>query len=289
MRRAARYLAISSKKSMCVEEEGQSGRELVDREPRRGPGLDIANPFASVSASSWAAVLPASRMWYPDTEIGCQRGISAVQKRIVSATIRIDGRGGKMNSFCAWYSLRMSFWRVPPKPRLDAAPLGHVDVHRQQDGGRRVDRHGRRDLREVDLAVEVLHVGERVDGDAALAHLAQRQRVVRVAAHEGGQVERGRQPVAAVGQQLPEPPVGVGRGAEAANMRIVQSFDRYIEAYGPRYTATRRGTRRRPGRRRARPAAPTWCRSRPPAARPARARPASGRVPSSPRQRYRLS
>ena len=120
------------------------------------------------------------------------------------------------------------------------------------------------------------------------AHLAQRQRVVRVAAHEGGQVERGRQPVAAVGQQLPEPPVGVGRGAEAANMRIVQSFDRYIEAYGPRYTATRRGTRRRPGRRRARPAAPTWCRSRPPAARPARARPASGRVPSSPRQRYRL-
>ena len=75
-----------------------------------------------MNASSWAAVLPASRMWYPDTEIGCQRGISAVQKRIVSATIRIDGRGGKMNSFWAWYSLRMSFWRVPPSSRRDAPP-----------------------------------------------------------------------------------------------------------------------------------------------------------------------
>ena len=49
----------------------------------------------------WAAVLPASRMWYPDTETGCHRGISAVQKRSVSDTMRIDGRGGKMYSFCA--------------------------------------------------------------------------------------------------------------------------------------------------------------------------------------------
>ena len=48
-------------------------------------------------------------------EIGCQRGISAAQNRIESATSRIDGRGGKMNSFCAWYSLRMSFCSVPPR------------------------------------------------------------------------------------------------------------------------------------------------------------------------------
>ena len=33
---------------------------------------------------------------------------------IVSVTSRIDGAGGKMNSFCAMYSLRMSFWIVPP-------------------------------------------------------------------------------------------------------------------------------------------------------------------------------
>src|SRR5207237_9736920 len=48
-------------------------------------------------------------------ETGCHLGISAVQNRIMSVTIRIDGRGGKMNSFCAWYSFRMSFWMVPPR------------------------------------------------------------------------------------------------------------------------------------------------------------------------------
>ena len=36
-------------------------------------------------------------------------------KPIVSRTNRIDGRGGKTNSFCAWYSLRMSFCSVPPR------------------------------------------------------------------------------------------------------------------------------------------------------------------------------
>ena len=32
----------------------------------------------------------------------------------MSVTIRMLGRGGKMNSFWAWYSFRMSFWTVPP-------------------------------------------------------------------------------------------------------------------------------------------------------------------------------
>ena len=31
----------------------------------------------------------------------------------MSVTSRIDGSGGKMNSFCAMYSLRMSVWIVP--------------------------------------------------------------------------------------------------------------------------------------------------------------------------------
>src|SRR5262249_61268504 len=73
--------------------------------PPAAPASTYAKPFASVNASSWAAVLPASRMWYPDTEIGCQRGISAVQNRIVSATMRIDGRGGEVGCLVAWYAV----------------------------------------------------------------------------------------------------------------------------------------------------------------------------------------
>ena len=100
---------------MRIEEEREARREVVDRQPRpRIAASTYANPFASVNASSCAAVEPASRMWYPDTDTGWNRGISAVQNRIVSATSRNDGRGGNTNSFCAWYSLKMSFCSVPP-------------------------------------------------------------------------------------------------------------------------------------------------------------------------------
>ncbi len=41
-------------------------------------------------------------------------GTSLAQYSIESTTRRIDGAGGKMNSFWAMNSLRMSFWSVPP-------------------------------------------------------------------------------------------------------------------------------------------------------------------------------
>jgi hypothetical protein len=41
-------------------------------------------------------------------------GTCRAQKENWSVTSLIEGRGGKMNSFCAMYSLRMSFWSVPP-------------------------------------------------------------------------------------------------------------------------------------------------------------------------------
>ncbi len=37
-----------------------------------------------------------------------------VQNSIMSMTIRTAGRGGTIHSFCAMYSLSMSFWIVPP-------------------------------------------------------------------------------------------------------------------------------------------------------------------------------
>ena len=67
-----------------------------------------------MNASSSAAVEPASRMWYPEIDTECHRGISAAVNEIVSRTSRIDGRGGNTNSFWAWYSFKMSFCSVPP-------------------------------------------------------------------------------------------------------------------------------------------------------------------------------
>ena len=72
-----------------------------------------ANPSARVKASSWAAVEPASRMWYPLIETGCISGISREHHSIMSTISRIDGSGGKIHSFWAMYSLRMSLCTVP--------------------------------------------------------------------------------------------------------------------------------------------------------------------------------
>ena len=69
-----------------------------------------------VNASSWAAVAPASRMWYPLIETGCQSGISSVQKAIRSPIRRIAGRSGTTHSFWAMNSLRMSACSVPRSP-----------------------------------------------------------------------------------------------------------------------------------------------------------------------------
>ena len=70
-----------------------------------------------MNATSCAAVDPASRMWYPLMEMGCQPGSSASQYANMSIATRREGRGGKMYVPRAAYSLRMSFCTVPASLR----------------------------------------------------------------------------------------------------------------------------------------------------------------------------
>ena len=81
--------------------------------PRAIPQRTYSSPSPNVNANSCAAVEPASRMWYPLIEIVFHCGTFCEPNSIVSTTSRIEGSGGKMNSFCAMNSLRMSFWIVP--------------------------------------------------------------------------------------------------------------------------------------------------------------------------------
>ncbi len=83
--------------------------------PRSRPSSTYENPSARVNASSCAAVEPASRMWYPLTEIGWNFGTSLAQNSMRSPISRRCGRGGKIHSFCAMYSFRMSVWSVPSR------------------------------------------------------------------------------------------------------------------------------------------------------------------------------
>ena len=64
IRRAARNLAISSKKSTWASKKNDSpGAKTSTSRPRESPSSTYPKPSASVNASSCAAVEPASRMW----------------------------------------------------------------------------------------------------------------------------------------------------------------------------------------------------------------------------------
>ena len=117
----------------------------------------------------------------------------------------------------------------------DARLLGLRDVHGEDHRRRRVDRHRRRDRTQIDAAVQVLHVGQACrprhrTGRPRRPTADHRNRDPSASAcrtpsttrrHPPAKISLNRQFVSSA---VPNP----------ANIRIVHSFDRYIEAYGPR-------------------------------------------------------
>ena len=82
-------------------------------------------------------------------------GTCSVQNSIMSTMSRMCGSGGKIHSFWAMYSLRMSFCSVPPQsgPR-DALLFGGDQQEGKEHLGRSVDGHRHRDVTERDLVEE---------------------------------------------------------------------------------------------------------------------------------------
>ena len=236
MRRAARYLAISSKKSMwALKKKLKRGAKSSTARPDASAASTYANPLANVNASSCAAVEPASRMWYPEIEIGCQRGSSVVQNRMLSVTSRSDGRGGNTYSFCAWYSFRMSFWMVPPSRRrstpvvsptttyiastVAAAELMVIDV---LTSPRSMPPNSTSMSARVSTATPARPTSPRASGwSESRASSVGMSNAVDRPLPPASSNWRNR---SLVSSAVPNP----------ANCRMVQSFDRYIEAYGPR-------------------------------------------------------
>src|SRR5208337_2288722 len=92
-----------------------------------------------------------------------------------------------MYSFCAMYSLRMSFWMVP-EIFFQSAPCFSATT---------------RYMAQSTLAGEEdLHIFERVDGHAALADFAFAGRVIGVVAHERGQIKGNGEPAAAAFEEI---------------------------------------------------------------------------------------
>ena len=100
------------------------------------------------------------------------------------------------------------------RPR-HALLLGGRDVEGEQDRGGAVDREARADPVERDPVEQDLGVGERVERDADPADLLLDVGVVGVVAALGGQVERDREPGAALREQVAVALVRLLRRAEA--------------------------------------------------------------------------
>src|SRR6185437_5918799 len=115
-------------------------------------------------------------------ETGLKRGVSRAPNSIVSTTRRIEGAGGKMYSFWAMYSLRMSFCRVP-EMRFHSAPWRSAAT---------------RNIAQITAAGELM--------------------VIAVVAHQRGKVESDREAGLALGEQEAVAFVGFFRGGEAGEL-----------------------------------------------------------------------
>ena len=211
MRRAARYLAISSKKSMWALKKKLSLGAKSSIGSARGQGrLDVGEPVGQREGE----LLGGARSGLADVVAGDRHRMPARQLRRAEAhDVGHQAHRGPRREDVLLLGLVLLQDVVLEGARqrapLDAGLVGDGDVHGEDRCRGRVDRHGGRHPAEIDASEEGLHVDHRVDCDPGPAHLTLGPRVVRVATQQGRHVEGGREPVPAGAQQLLEAAVGV--------------------------------------------------------------------------------
>ena len=128
------------------------------------------------------------------------------------------------------YSLRMSVCSVPSR-RSHGTPCRSAAARKKAN----TTTAGPLIVIDVEMSPSgipsnsVVEVVERVGRHAAPTHLALGARVVGVAAHQRGHVERDREAALAAFEQEAVALVGLGGEPNPANWRIVHSRPRYIE------------------------------------------------------------
>jgi hypothetical protein len=175
-----------------IPEEGEARREFVDVHPALDALLDVSDAvgqrerqFLRRRRAGFADVVAADRDRIPF------RHVLRAPLDHIHADLHV--RAGRADPLLLRDELlqHIRLDRAAQLGRLQALLLADRHVHRQKDDGRRVDRHGGRDLVERNAAKQEFHVLERRNGDALAAHLAERHRVIGVVSHERRHVERG--------------------------------------------------------------------------------------------------
>ena len=202
-----------------VEEEGEARREVVDVEPALDGRLDVREAVGEREGE----LLRGRRAGLADVVAGDRDRVE--ERHLARAELdHVDDephrRLGREDPLLL-RDVLLEDVRLRGAAQLvarDALLLADADVVREHDRRGRVDRHRGRDVAERDAREERLHVGERVDGDALAADLAERAGVVRVVAHERRHVEGGREPRLAVLREVAEALVRLLRRAEAGEL-----------------------------------------------------------------------
>ena len=248
-----------------VEEERQPGRELLDVQAAGQAQLDVGEAVGQRVGE----LLRGGRAGLADVVAGdrdrlVRRDVlGAVLHQVADqAQVRLGGEQPLLLRDVLLEDVGLQ--RAVEDAEVDALALGGDQVHAEHRDGGAADRHRRRGVAERDVVEQHVHVGGGVDRDAAVPDLAERPRVVGVAAHQGRHVEGDGEAAAALGQDHLVALVGLLGVAEAGEL-----------ADGPGPAAVAGGVQAAGERELARPADPLEAgrpRTRRPARRPGRPR-----------------
>ena len=216
-RRAARNLAISSRKLLCAlkKNDSRSPTRSTSR-PASIAGLHVRDGvgegeghFLHRRRPRLPDVIPADRDRVPVGHLALAEGEHIGHdpqrrpRRInVGAARDVFLENVVLNRPC-------QLCRCHPLPPADS------DIEGEQDGCRRVDGHGRRHAIERDALEQCGHVFDRVDRHPDAADFTCSERMIGVVSHLRRQIECHAQPADAVGEQVAIAGVGFFRGAEA--------------------------------------------------------------------------
>ena len=166
-----------------VEEEGEPRAEVVGRQPRVDRGLRVGDPVREREGellrsrrARLADVVPRDRDRVP-----ARHPLGRVREEIRRDPHRRPRREDVVPAGDVLLE-DVVLHRPAELRRLDALLLRDELVEQEQQRGRRVDRHRRRDVAERDAVEQQLHVRDRVDRDTRAADLALGAGVVRVVA-----------------------------------------------------------------------------------------------------------
>ena len=177
-----------------VPEEGETARKVVDVESRLDGGIDVGDAVGNRKGD----FLGSRRAGFADMVARDGNGVPLrYVLRAVSEDVGDEAHGRARREDVGAASRILLEDIILNRARElvcgHALLLGNGDVHRQKHGSRGVDRHGRRDLAEIDLVEEGLHVSERIDRHADLADLAFGNRIIGVVADLRRQIESARE------------------------------------------------------------------------------------------------